>query len=165
MSFTGSRCPTFFNTFVPDSMRRIFIWQVIPCSTTHEPFTYIKHDLCKVKVRLTLCFFFLPSTTLWRRIGEMEVYLHAFLTSRVGWGKWSASRPSRVTPRERAPGTQWIRSWVDPTARSGHGGKEKNSKLLQGLELPIIQPVVQHYPDTKCASLGWWSQRWDWRVT
>jgi hypothetical protein len=30
-------------------------------------------------------------------------------------------------------------------SRSGHGGEEKNSKPLPGLELPIIQPVAQRY--------------------
>jgi hypothetical protein len=32
-----------------------------------------------------------------------------------------------------------LQSW------SGHGGDEKNSKPLPGLEPPIIQPVVQRY--------------------
>jgi hypothetical protein len=31
-------------------------------------------------------------------IGEMEVYLHAFLISAVDAGEWSASRPGRFTP-------------------------------------------------------------------
>jgi hypothetical protein len=30
-------------------------------------------------------------------------------------------------------------------SRSGHGGEEKNSQLLPGLETPIIQPVAQRY--------------------
>jgi hypothetical protein len=29
--------------------------------------------------------------------------------------------------------------------RSGHGGEEKNSQPLLGLEPPIIQPVAQRY--------------------
>jgi hypothetical protein len=29
-----------------------------------------------------------------------------------------------------------------PQSWSGRGGEEKNSQLLSGLELPIIQPVV-----------------------
>jgi hypothetical protein len=33
------------------------------------------------------------------------------LTSALDGGDWSASRPGRFTPRERAPGTQWIGSW------------------------------------------------------
>jgi hypothetical protein len=32
-----------------------------------------------------------------------------------------------------------------PHSRSGCGGEEKNSQPLPGLELPIIQPVVQRY--------------------
>jgi hypothetical protein len=30
--------------------------------------------------------------------------------------EWSASRPSRFTPREKAPGIYWIGSWVGPRA-------------------------------------------------
>jgi len=29
---------------------------------------------------------------------------------------WSVSCPGRFIPRERAPGTHWIGSWVGPTA-------------------------------------------------
>jgi hypothetical protein len=32
----------------------------------------------------------------------------SFLTSALDGGKWSASRPDRLTPGERAPGTHWI---------------------------------------------------------
>jgi hypothetical protein len=32
-----------------------------------------------------------------------------------------------------------------PQSRSGHGGEEKNSQILPGLESPIIQPVAQRY--------------------
>jgi hypothetical protein len=32
------------------------------------------------------------------------------------WGEWSASRPCRFTPKERAPGTHWIGGWVGPRA-------------------------------------------------
>jgi hypothetical protein len=32
-----------------------------------------------------------------------------------------------------------------PQSQSGHGGEEKNSKPLPGLEPPIIQPVAQCY--------------------
>jgi hypothetical protein len=38
-----------------------------------------------------------------------------FFTSALDGGEWSASRPGRYTPRERAPGTLWIGGWVDPT--------------------------------------------------
>jgi hypothetical protein len=37
-----------------------------------------------------------------------------FFTSVLDGGEWSASRHGRFTPRERAPGTHWIGSWVGP---------------------------------------------------
>jgi hypothetical protein len=38
------------------------------------------------------------------------------LTSALHGGEWSASRPGRFTPRERASGTHWIGGWVGPRA-------------------------------------------------
>jgi len=38
------------------------------------------------------------------------------LTSALDGGEWSASRPGRFTPRERARGTYWIGGWVGPRA-------------------------------------------------
>jgi hypothetical protein len=32
-----------------------------------------------------------------------------------------------------------------PQSQSGHGGEEKNSQTLLGLEPPIIEPVAQSY--------------------
>jgi hypothetical protein len=46
----------------------------------------------------------------------MEVWIQAFLTSALDVGEWSASRPGRFTPRERASGTHWTGGWVDPRA-------------------------------------------------
>jgi len=37
--------------------------------------------------------------------GGMEVQLHAFLTSALDGGEWSASRAGYFTPMERVPGT------------------------------------------------------------
>jgi hypothetical protein len=34
------------------------------------------------------------------------------LTLILDGGEWSASRPGRFTPKERAPGTHWIGGWV-----------------------------------------------------
>jgi hypothetical protein len=57
-----------------------------------------------------------------------------FLTSALVVGEWSASRPGRFTPGERAPGTYWIGGWVDP--RIGMDDTEKRKSLpLPGLEL------------------------------
>jgi hypothetical protein len=70
-----------------------------------------------------------------------------FLTSALEGGEWSASRPGRFTPMERAPGTHWIGGGVGPQSRSGNGGEEKNSQPLLGLEPPIIHsPALYHWP-------------------
>jgi hypothetical protein len=63
------------------------------------------------------------------------------LTSALAGGEWSASRPGRLTPGERAPGTQWIGGWVDP--RAGLDNVEKRKFLtLMGLELrPLGRPA------------------------
>jgi hypothetical protein len=46
----------------------------------------------------------------------VDAEIHIFLTSALVEGEWSATRPSRFTPGERAPGTHWIGGWVDPRA-------------------------------------------------
>jgi hypothetical protein len=56
------------------------------------------------------------STTPRRRIGEWMYSSTHSLTSAVDGYEWSASRPGRFTPRERAPGTHWIGGWVGPRA-------------------------------------------------
>jgi hypothetical protein len=55
--------------------------------------------------------------------------------------EWPASRPCRFTPRERAPGTHWIGSWVDP--RANLDDLEKRKLLtIPGLELrPLGRPA------------------------
>jgi hypothetical protein len=64
-----------------------------------------------------------------------------FLTSAQAGIEWSASRPGRFTPGERAPGTHWIGGWVDP--RSGlHDVEKREFLILLGLELrPVRLPV------------------------
>jgi hypothetical protein len=44
--------------------------------------------------------------------GEVDVWINVFSTSALIVGEWSASRPGRFTPGERAPGAHWIRGWV-----------------------------------------------------
>jgi len=40
------------------------------------------------------------------------MYHHAYLTSTLDGGEWSASRTGRFTLREFAPDTHWIGDWV-----------------------------------------------------
>jgi hypothetical protein len=50
------------------------------------------------------------------------------LTSALDGGELSASRLSRFTPRERAPGTHWIGTCVDPRAGVDAVVKKKTKK-------------------------------------
>jgi hypothetical protein len=76
----------------------------------------------KLKVNLSLWFFKL-STTPWRLYGGAEVWLHAFLTSALDGGEWSASRPYRFTPRKRALWYSLNRRLGGPQNRFGRGAE------------------------------------------
>jgi hypothetical protein len=85
-------------------------WASSPHSSPLYCFCHIYFNIC-------LPFVVVPmlqlSTTLWRGIRGVEAQFHAFLTSALDGGEWSASRPGRFIPRERAPGTPWIGGcWV-----------------------------------------------------
>jgi hypothetical protein len=45
--------------------------------------------------------------------GGVQILLHAFLTSALDIGEWSASGPSRSPPGERISATHWIGGCVD----------------------------------------------------
>jgi hypothetical protein len=96
----------------------------------------------KVKVKLSLCFNWAP-----RHEGVLAVWRYSSThssTSALDGGEWSAWRPSRFTPRERAPGIQWIGGWVGPRAvldvvvKRSRGSKPRT---------PIVQPAAQRYTD------------------
>jgi hypothetical protein len=48
--------------------------------------------------------------------GGVDVETHVFLTSALVGGGYSASRPGRFTPGERAPVIHWRGGWVGPRA-------------------------------------------------
>jgi hypothetical protein len=66
--------------------------------------------------------------------GEWMYRSTFFLTSALVGGEWSASRPGRFIPGERAFGTHWIRGWVD--LRAGLDDLEKR-KFLTNFWTPI----------------------------
>jgi hypothetical protein len=77
------------------------------------------------KVQMSLCL----ANHLAKENGGGEVQLHAFLTSALDRGEWSASRSGRFTPGERASVTHWIGGWVDP--RAGLDDVERINLLLE----------------------------------
>jgi hypothetical protein len=59
-------------------------------------------------------------------------------------GKWSASRPRRFTPKERASVTHWIGDGVDSRAVLDAVGQRKIPSLRweSNPRTPIVQPVA-----------------------
>jgi hypothetical protein len=72
-----------------------------------------------------------------------------YLTSALDGGEWSALRPCRFTPTERAPGTHWIGGWVGPRAVLDAVVKRKTPgpRRESNPRNPIVQPVAQRYTD------------------
>jgi hypothetical protein len=78
--------------------------------------------------------------------GGVDVYILILLTSVQVGSEWSASRPSRFTPGESAPGTHWIRGWVGiisvqmkiapPLSPSSMPAAQKQSYLEQSATTP-----------------------------
>jgi hypothetical protein len=58
-----------------------------------------RRAVSQVKVKLSLC---LTEHHIMKAYWGVEVQLHEFLTAALDGGEWSASRPSRFTPMERA---------------------------------------------------------------
>jgi hypothetical protein len=77
------------------------------------------------------------------------------LTSALAVAEWSASRPGRFTPEERAPGTYWIRSIVDPTASLEDVEKRKLLTLPESNSDPSIdQPVASQYKENSISEIN-----------
>jgi hypothetical protein len=77
------------------------------------------------------------------------------LTSALDGGEWSASRPCRFTPTERAPGTHWTGGWVVPRAVLDAVMKRKipSPHRESNPRTPIVQPVAQRYTDWAITAL------------
>jgi hypothetical protein len=102
---------------------------------------------CKVKVKLSPCL--TKHHDMKTYFGNGGIAPHAFLTSALDGGEWSASCPGRFTPRERVLGTHWIAGWVG--LRAGLDVVVKRKFLVPRREsnpiTPIVQSVAQCYTD------------------
>jgi hypothetical protein len=66
--------------------------------------------------------------------GSGGIAPHAFLTSALDGGEWSASRPGRFTPQGKSPRYPLDRRLGESQSRSGYGDEEKNPQLPPGIE-------------------------------
>jgi len=67
-------------------------------------------------------------------MGGLELQIHAFLTSILHRGEWSAHAPAALPP-----GTHRVRGWV---GRYRRGGEEKKITAPTGNRTPAVQSVV-----------------------
>jgi hypothetical protein len=88
-------------------------------------------------------------------VGEWRYSSTHSSTSALDWGEWSASRPGRFTPRERAPVTHWIGGWMGPRAVLDAVMKRKipSPRRESNPRTPIVQPVAQRYTDWATTAL------------
>jgi hypothetical protein len=73
----------------------------------------------------------------------VEVQLHEFLILAVDGGECSTSRPSRFTPRVKAPGAHWIEGRVGPRAFLDAVVNTKIIPAPNGNRIPALQAVAQ----------------------
>jgi hypothetical protein len=125
------------------------------CENCKESSSYM------VKVKLSLCFNWAP-----RHEGVLGEWMYSSthsLTSALDGDEWSASRPGRLTPKERAPGTYWMGGWVGPRAVLDAVVKRKipSPRRESNSRTPIVQPVAQRYTDWTITTRFELHERWD----
>jgi hypothetical protein len=110
-------------------------------SQSHEALVIIHGTVgvYRVKVKSCPC---LVNHHVMKPYWVVEVYLHAFLTSALDGGEWSASLPGRFTPGERTLSTHRIGGWMGP--RTG---------LDPVVKRKIPSPCRESNPDRPARSL------------
>jgi hypothetical protein len=86
-------------------------------------------------------------------MGKWKYKIHVFFISALLWGE-STSRPGRFTAGESAPGTYFIRGWVDPKA--GLDDVERRNSWPyrnSNYDLSVVQPVGSPYIDCAIPAL------------
>jgi hypothetical protein len=79
----------------------------------------------------------------------VDVQIHAFLTSALGGGEWSDSRPGRFNLGERAPRTDSIGGWVGTRAGLDAVTGRKKIPIIDpaGKWTPVFHPLPCLYAD------------------
>jgi len=71
-------------------------------------------------------------------MGGVELHLHTFLNSSLGWGEWSASRSDPFRSGIRILSFHWLLGLVDPTAVLEAVGKiSVSTKLMIAVKLTV----------------------------
>jgi hypothetical protein len=123
LNFLFTMCPIFSSPYL--IILRKLVALILSNSSLwnflHSPlsFTFLGHNIlvstllpyflnmCKVVPALQL------STITWGVLGSGGIAPHIhWPPPALDGGEWSASRPNRFTPREKAPGTRWIGGWM-----------------------------------------------------
>jgi hypothetical protein len=77
---------------------------------------------------------FLLSTTPWRRIEGVEVWLHTFFDLGTRWRRVVSFTPRPLYPQGKSPWYPLYKRLGGPQSRSGRSDEEKNSQLPPGIE-------------------------------
>jgi hypothetical protein len=105
-------------------------------------------QIWRIKMKLSSCFF--NRAPLHEGVlGEWKYNSAHSLISALDTGEWSASRPGRFTPRERAPGPHYIGGWVGPSVVLDTVVKRRILSPCResSPRNSIVQPVAQRYTD------------------
>jgi hypothetical protein len=114
-----------------------WVFFTTPCSQTRANcvlhlgredsfYTHIKQGIKMVKVKVSLCFNWVPRHE--GVSGEWGYSSTTSMTSTLDGGESSVSSTGRFTPRGRAPGFHCIRGWVDVSHLNGEEKPTLTSK-------------------------------------
>jgi hypothetical protein len=115
------------------------------CQGSNRNAAISPYSKVKVKVKLSLCFNWASRHE--GVVGEWRYSSTDSLTSALDGCEWSAKRPGRFIPKERAPGTHWIGGWVCTRAVLEAVVKRKipSPRRRSNPRTPIVHPVAQRY--------------------
>jgi hypothetical protein len=109
--------------------------------------------VCNVKKEAEFPFDFKYSAL---KAGEMDVWLHAFLTSVQDVDEWSPSHPNSITAEERNVGTHCIGGWVGSSVSLNavqkrtlpYSDREVNSD--SSVIRPVVCPCAEWTVSSRC---------------